>query len=137
MLTSRPDRKPDLTIADIRIDDAIPDTIFYKLADNKTNPEREEDWVIPHNSTFDPGDKMQLGESYAVWCESIDSPYVTTKGKARTKKRYDWVWFEPLADYRRSTQSVMAAKVKRNQINDLMKEIDERHATLKRLFDGF
>lgn len=141
MLTKRPDRAPNLTISNIRIGPENECAIYYNLAHNKTNPDREEHWEIPHNSTFDPNIEMEEGGSYAVWTEEIDVPYTTSTGKKRNKKRYDWCWVEQLDLYERDAAAAQMSesgrKLKRKKVSDQFQKVESEISILKNLFDGF
>jgi hypothetical protein len=136
----RPDRKPNLTISNIRIDEDEC-AIFYNLAHNKSDPGREEFWQIPHNSTFDPNIEMEIGGSYAVWTEEISVPYTTASGKQKSKKRYDWCWIERLDDYEFEPLSPMAQRAKHKihqekekKLQAGFKEIETAVAKFRELF---
>lgn len=130
MDNQRPERKPNLTISNLRVDEDEC-AIYYNLAHNRTDPGREEFWQIPHNSTFDPNIEIIEGGSYAVWTETIDVPYTTARGKQRTKKRYDWCWIERLDDYEFEPLSPMAQRAKHKIERDRVKQQKQKFSEIE------
>jgi len=132
MIRTKPDSKPNLTVADIQVGD---NCIDYKLAYARDG--RRENWKMPHNSNFMPPDFMTEGDDYAVWTEEIDVPYTTAKGRKATKKRHDWVFVMPLKDYEddhAAIDTAMTQKLKRAKMKEEFKKVEGAINNFKSLF---
>ena len=126
MLKQKPNREPDLTIRDIRID---PDTltIYYKLYYDKSI-DNEVDWIIPQNTTFEPPADFKDGTSWAVWTEDI-SP--------TRKKDYDWVYLESMSEHNGAALTPLGRKIKNKRVKVQIEKVETELTNLKALFDGF
>ena len=100
----RPNSKPNLRISNLHTKAGHDTSIYYELAHSPVDKIGEEfEWSLPNGITAFPFDECNLeeGQSYAVWCEEVEELYTTNKGKKRYRKRFDWIWAEPLAQYER------------------------------------
>ena len=134
MLSKRPDRKPNLTLTNLRVEEGFNNRIYYDFAEAR-NSAKSEFWQIPINSTFDPKIEILPNTAYAIWSTIIYEPYITTTGRHRNRARHEWEWIEPLEQYLFDTQTETTKHAKERLMVDAYHRMVEAQNNFIGLFE--